>query len=357
MKDYVGIIASDRSYQPGLSAFLTSFRIHHEGMGIKLIVCDYDLEPEFIDHHDGDDIEWVKVNSIHGKTWATKIERFRIASELTDKIVAVFDSDMFVCGSLLNYWKMAEGGLIIGGSNGSNIRFGPDWNEKYKMEVDACWNTKTLTSVPTFMDVSKHGKVWSEIYRHKKETNAGGDFPLLNIFLRKLNKLDKVIPFPSEIFTGVHHFMLKCDTRIINKAGALLTSNGLELKVVHGRYWQGDWYTNLTKNMPKYLARLGIHSSKSKEYQGVLQSQQLLKDEFDKYCDWPYTWSVKPATEANVQEEFDKYFVEPVAMEEQNQALVEKNLELNKRIDDLKREVKVLQHDVKVADQPQKFDE
>ena len=208
--------------------------------------------------------------------------------------------------------------------------------------------------MPTFCDIDLHGDVWSEIYRHKMETNKGADFNLLNIMICKLGKLDYVIPFTSAAMTGVHHQFLKIDTRIINKANELLTMNGLELFSVHGRFWEGDWYTNLTKNMPKYLARLGIHSSKSKAYQGVLQSQQLLKDEFDKYCDWPYKWSVKAATEANVQEEFDKYFVEPVAMEEQNQALVEKNDELAEFIESLKRQNKLLKHEIKVKNQAQK---
>lgn len=337
MKDYVAVISASRGYQPGLSAFIHSFRIHHEGMNIKIIVCDCDLEPEFIEQHDGDDIEWIKVSSPHGHVWATKIIRFKIASDLKNSVVAVFDSDMYVCGSLLNYWKIAEAGLIVGGSNGSNIRFGANWNEGYKMEVDECWNTKTLTSVPTFMDIEAHGEVWSEIYRHKLETNAGGDFPLLNIFLCKLGKLDLVIPFGSEMFTGVHHFQLKPDTRIINKAGVLLTSNGLELKVVHGRYWEGNWCHNLMKPIPKHLARMGIRSSKSKAYQGALQSRDILQAEFDKYCHWPYDKSVKDATLANVKREMDLFFTETDDLESENAVLVERNLELIEKVRKLEK--------------------
>jgi cell division protein FtsB len=55
-----------------------------------------------------------------------------------------------------------------------------------------------------------------------------------------------------------------------------------------------------------------------------------------------------------VQEEFDKYFVEPVAMEEQNQALVEKNDELAEFIESLKRQNKLLKHEIKVKNQAQK---
>lgn len=352
-KPYIAVVAASQGYEPGLSALLNSFRLHHKDMGIRILVGDCNLDPEFKEKHDGDDVEWIPIESDRGHIFTTKIHRFAIATEQKGAVVGLFDADMYIVRSMLNMWKMAEAGFIVGGSNGSNIRFGANWNESYGMEVPECWDTKTITSVPTFCDIDQHGEVWSEVYRHKVETNKGADFNLLNIMLCKLDKLDYVIPFTSSQMTGVHHQFLKCDTRIINKANELLTMNGLELFCVHGRFWEGNWYTNLTKNMPKYLARLGIHSSQSKAYQGVLQSQQLLKDEFDKYCNWPYKWSVKPATEANVQEQLDTFFVEPVKLEEQNQALVEKNMQLAERIESLQRQIKGYEHEIKVIRMPQ----
>jgi hypothetical protein len=55
MKQYYAVVAANRGYQPGLSAFINSFRIYHKDTGIKIVVCDYDLEPEFIKQHDGND--------------------------------------------------------------------------------------------------------------------------------------------------------------------------------------------------------------------------------------------------------------------------------------------------------------
>lgn len=350
MKPYYAVIAASKGYQPGLSAFLNSFREHHAGQGIKIVVCDCDLEPAFVEKYSGDDLTWVKVSSEKGHIYATKIHRFRVASEL-DGVVGVFDSDMYVVRSMLNFWKMAEAGFIVGGANGSNIRFGENWNEGYSMEVPDVYDTRTITSVPTFMDIERDGEVWRSIYEHKERTNAGADFNLLNIFLAKLDKLDRVIPIPSEQMTGVHHFQIKPDTRVINKAGELLTNNGLELFCVHGRYWEGNWYTNLLKPMPKHCARLGIRSSKSRAYQGAVQSRDILKAEFDRYCDWPYESSIKEATLANLKEQQELFFTESESLEEENAALVKKNETLLDGLRQQGRELRRLKKQLEIASQ------
>ena len=356
MKPYYLVAAASKGYQPGLAALLNSFRHHHAGQGIKIVVCDYDLEPAFVEKYSGDDLTWVKVTSEKGNIYATKIHRFRVASELTDGVVGVFDSDMYVVRSMINFWKIAEAGFIVGGANGSNIRFGANWNESYQMDVPEVYNTKTITSVPTFMDVERDGDVWRSIYEHKEATNAGADFNLLNIFLAKLGKLDRVIPFTSAQCTGVHHQQIKESTGIINKAGELLTNNGLELFSVHGRFWSGDWYANLLKPMPKHYARMGIRSSQSKAYQSSLKSRQLLMDEFNKYCDWPYESTVKPETLANVKEQEELFFTETESLEEENAVLVGRNEALLDALDLQKKKIRELeswQRDHSVAPDPE----
>lgn len=338
-KPYFAVVAASVGYQPCLSALINSFRIYHDGQGIHILIGDCGLEQEFKDKYDGDDITWIPIHSDRGHIWATKFERFRIAVEQTGAIVGIFDADMYVVRSMLNMWKMAEAGFIVGGSNASNIRFGSDWNEKYGMEVPDVWNTKTITSVPTFMDIDLHGEVWSEIYRHKTETNMGADFNLLNIFICKLNKLEHVIPFSSAQNTGVHHQQVKPSTGIILKAGELLTGNGLELFCVHGRFHSGDWYANLLKPMPKHLARMGIRSKRSRAYQSVLKSRQLLMDEFNKYCDWPYESTVKDATLANIKEQEDLFFTNTATMEEENEKLLKEQEVLRKEIYELKKQL------------------
>jgi hypothetical protein len=345
-KPYLAVIAASKGYMPGLAAFLNSFRVHHKGMGIKIIACDYDLTDEFREKYAGDDLEYVKVSSHLGNIWATKIERFRVATEQTGCVVGVFDADMFCCGSMLNFWRIAEAGMVVGGSNGSNIQFGSNWDESYKMEVPNVWDYKTITSVPTFMDIDTHGEVWRSLYEHKVETNAGADFNLVNIFLMKLNKMEYIVTIPSEQVTGVHHFQIKPDTRVILKGGKLLTNNGLELLCVHGRYWEGNWYENLMKPIPKHVARLGVRNRKSLAYQGALQSREILKQEFDKYCDWPYVMDTKEATLANVKEQEDLFFTEAPSLEEENALLSELNMDRADRNEKLYNRVNELEAEV-----------
>ena len=210
-------------------------------------------------------------------------------------------------------------------------------------DIPEIFDAKTITSVPTIMDIEKHGNdVWGGLYEHKRLTGAGADFDLVNIFLMKTGRYNDIITIPCECVTGCHHLQIKPETRAYWKGGKLMTMNGLEVLTVHGRFWEGNWYTNLMKPMPKHLARMGIRSMKSKAYQGALESRDILKAEFDKYCDWPYEWSVKAETEANVQHEIDTFFLEGVSMEEQNQQLAEKNIELAERIEELEDEIKVI---------------
>ena len=104
MKPYIAVIAASKGYMPGLAAFINSFRIYHEGRNIRIIVCDYDLPDEFKEKYAGPDLEFQKVASRYGNIWATKIERFRVATEQKGAVVGVFDSDMFCCASMYNLW-------------------------------------------------------------------------------------------------------------------------------------------------------------------------------------------------------------------------------------------------------------
>jgi len=346
MTQFSAVVAANKGYQPGMSAFIRSFRTHHPNDEIKLYCLDYDLEPEFREKHDSMVDEWLKITHPKGHVHACKLERFRVACEI-DGVVGVYDSDMFFTASMLNWYKVADAGLVVGGSNASNNRYGPHWHEKFKMnDIPDIFDYKTITSVPTIMDIERHGKdVWGGLYEHKKRTGAGADFDLVNIFLMKTGRLNDIMTIPCECVTGVHHLQVKPETRAYWKAGKLMTMNGLELLMVHGRFWEGNWTANLMKPMPKHLARMGIRSSKSKAFQGALESRDLLQAEFDKYCDWPYDKSVKDATLANIQHEMDTYFTETDSLEEENRILSEKNLELTERVHELE-EIYIIQEPI-----------
>ncbi len=341
MKQYSAVVAANKGYQPGMSAFIYSFREHHPNNEIKLYCLDYDLEAEFREKHDSMVDEWVKISHPKGHVHACKLQRFEVACEIGG-VVGVYDSDMYFTASMLNWYKVADAGFVVGGSNASNNRYGAHWHEKFKMDdIPEIFDYVTLTSVPTIMDIEKHGNdVWGGLYKHKAETGAGADFDLLNIFLMKTGRINDIITIPCECATGVHHLQCKPETRAYWKGGKLMTMNGLVVYTVHGRFWEGNWCANLMKPIPKHLARMGIRSSLSKAYQGALQSRDLLQAEFDKYCHWPYDKSVKEATLENVKRETDLFFVESADMESENAALAEKNLELATRIEKLEHELR-----------------
>ena len=344
MTQFSAVVAANRGYQPGLSAFVNSFKIHHPKNEIKLYVLDYDLEPEFLAKHKDKIDEVIKITHPKGHVYATKLERFRVACEIGG-VVGIYDSDMYNTASMLNYYKIADAGFVVGASNASNNRYGKHWHEKFKMDdIPEVFDYKTVTSVPLIMDIEKHGNdVWGGMYKHKAETGAGADFDLVNIFLMKTGRMDDIIILNCEICTGVHHLQIKPETRAYWKGGKLMTMNGLEVLTVHGRFWEGNWCANLMKPMPKHLARMGIRSSKSKAFQGALQSRDILQAEFDKYCDWPYDKTVKDATLENVQREMDLFFTETDDLESENQKLAKMNLDLNEQLRHTERQIALLE--------------
>jgi len=269
------VIAASSGYEPGLKAFLNSFKKYHPESDIIIHCLGLELKQDLIE-----DYPWVNhvkldwVNVVPRNTaWSTKIPRFKYAAELNG-IVMLADADMFFCSSMNNYFKIAEQGFIVAGANGSNFQFGQNWRDKYQIDMpDIFWH-KTITSVPTILDTKLHGQVWMDLYNHKMTIGTGADFDLQNIFMAKHNKLDDIVVLPSQQVTGVHHFYLKPDTRIVRKCGKLMTNDGLELLMVHGKWWQEGWFNQLMITMQRYCQT-------EKCIKGAEDSRKTLKQEFD----------------------------------------------------------------------------
>jgi len=280
--EYSIVVAASKGYMPGIKAFLNSFEYYHDTARYTIYLLSFDLSEDFLKEISR---PWLKVVSTDSKVfkgfennsaWGTKIPRFKFASELSG-VVMLADADMFFCSDMIMYFKIAEAGLIVAGANGSNFRFHEGWKEKYQINIPNSFDYKTITSVPTIMDTSKHGEVWKRIYEHKRTIRTGADFDLQNIFMFVYNKLDSIIVLPSQQVTGIHHFMLKQNTRAVKKENKLMTEDGLEVLMVHGKWWQPGWYENLMVTMKKFCHGNEICLKQAED------SRRLLKLEFDKW--------------------------------------------------------------------------
>ena len=277
------VVAASRGYEPGLTALLNSFEHYHSKGPIIFYLLNLELPEEFLaKYRDKNylritDLDWVNhPQGGRNTAWSTKIPRFKFASGL-DGVVMLADADMFFCANMDLYFRIAEAGFIVGGANGSNFRFHQDWRDKYQIDVPDCFDYKTICSVPTIMDTAKHGEVWKSIYDHKMTIGTGADFDLQNIFMVMHNKLDHILVLPSQQTTGIHHFMLKQNTRVIRRENKLMTADGLEVLTVHGKWWQQGWFDNLMAKMEGYCRE------DEKCLKEAFDSRRLLFDEFNKW--------------------------------------------------------------------------
>ena len=273
-EEYSIVVSASAGYVEGIDAFLNSFEYYH-GKSIKIYLLDYDLPKEFLDKKRNINLEIIPLDLSQNVAWATKIERFRFASSL-DGVVMMADADMFFCGSMYRYFDIAKLGYIVAGSNGSNILYGKNYTEKYGEEFVSFYNHKTVTTVPLILDVRKHGDVWREVYNHKKGMNESADFNLVNLYMKKLNKLDFILSLPPQQVTNIHHFQLKPNTRVRKREGFLYTEDGLEVLMSHGLWWDKSYVDGLVSTMERYCGDWG-----KKCLVGAVESRDILKKEFE----------------------------------------------------------------------------
>lgn len=254
------VLAASEDYIPGVRAFLNSYAYYHQSSSVTIHLLSHKLPRAFVDEMSAryNNLAVVDVDVTafdhYGRSnpWATKIPRFAYAAEL-DGIVMLADADMFFCANVDMWFDIASIGYIIAGSNGNNFAFDGRWREKYQVPtLPDFFNYKTITSVPTVLDTAKHGDLWEAVHRHKVTIEVGGDFDLQNIYACILGKLGYIIPLPAQQVTGIHHFMLKPDTGVIRRHGKLVTRDGLEVLMVHGKWWMPSWYNNLMIAMKRY---------------------------------------------------------------------------------------------------------
>lgn len=281
------VLSASKGFSIGVIAFLNSFEFYHKDSDITIFLLNLDLGDEFLQKHvlhrpyvEVIPLDWEEHAGKRNTAWSTKIPRFRFASSELSGVVMVCDADMFFCRNIEMYFEIAEAGFVVGGANGSNFYFGEPYSAKWGKPINRFW-PKTIGSVPTWMDVGKYGHIWRDLY----DSKAGGkdfcDFELVNILLIEHVPLDKILVLPAQQVTGLHHFQLRPDTRVIERRGQLVTSDGLEVLMVHGKWWQDNWLNGIMATMKRYCE--SQRGGNERCLKGAKDSWQLLKSEFEKW--------------------------------------------------------------------------
>ena len=276
------VLSASNGYQPGVIAFLNSYEHYHKDSDTKVYLLNLNIGDPFLDEHvrhrkyvEIVSLDWAEYAGKRNTAWSTKIPRFKFASELSGTVM-VCDADMFFCKNIDMFFDVAKAGFIVGGANGSNFYFGENYSEKCGAPLNCFW-TKTIGSVPLWMDMGRYSQVWADLYKKKVAGMEFCDFEMVNMLLIEQVDPDKIIVLPAQQVTGLHHFQLRPDTRVYKRRDQFITADGLEVLMVHGKWWQEGWVNNMMKTMEKYCA------GNEKCLKGARDSWNLLKSEFEKW--------------------------------------------------------------------------
>lgn len=271
---YAFVVAASENYLPGIKALFSSIEIYcphidvlflphgsfpllpHSAYSFKLLSFNTDIE-----------------HQVHG----TAIERFRIAIEYgrAYDAICLLDADMFLCADPTIFFDVAAKGFIVTGSNGMAINFNRAYQDQYHMtlEVDDYPYYKVHTTAPIFLSPSDFD--WFEELYNSKRIDSWDDFLYLNLLGIKLGKDKRMICMSPSIFTGIHHFLLKPNTRAMERDGKLITETEEEIYMVHGKWWDEGWLSGLMQPME------GFASSQRPIMEVAIESRDIMKRRFD----------------------------------------------------------------------------
>ncbi|MCK4307119.1 hypothetical protein KAW50_02705 [candidate division WOR-3 bacterium] len=283
---FAWIIAGSSNYIPGITAFMNSAR----ALGHKedIILLSFRLPDEFLKEVQ-EKIGNVRIVNIQGEDQVrgTAIERFRVAVEMGKeyKAICLLDADMFLTANCDLFFRIAEAGFIVTGSNGMIINFNKAYQKQYNcfLEKDEWPYPKVHTSAPIFLG-PKHLD-WFERLYNSRRIDSWDDFLYLNLLGIKMGKYKDMIVLPPYVFTGIHHFGVKPVTGWMNKNGMILSRTEEVIYIAHGKFWDKGWYTGLMEPMERYYKdeQLG-----KRQKERGLYSRKVMMDCFLEYFNGPY---------------------------------------------------------------------
>ena len=278
---YAFVVGASENYAPGLIALCNSISKFHDNVDIRLL--DYNLSEDTISKLEKINITLhIQKATNQNQILATAIERFEYAYFLGQyyDAVCLMDADLFLTANCDTFFDVASKGFIVTGSNGMLINFNEDHQKKYNVDLNCkdYFHTKVHTTVPIF--INEDNLDWFKLLYDSKRIDHFDDFLYLNILGIKLDKSKKMITMPPYCFTGIHHFNLKPVTGIIRKENIILAGTEEQAYMIHGKWWDKGWYSDLMLVMEKYF-KDNHFSDLQREW--ALRSRKIMLQEFSYY--------------------------------------------------------------------------
>ncbi len=278
---YAWIVAASANYIPGLKAFFNSAQ--HFGHKEDVLLCSFNLPQDFLDSLKALTFN-VRIINMKGEdqVLGTAIERFRIAYELGKEYEAIclLDADIFLTANNGLYFDIAAAGFIVAGANGMIIDFDAAYQKQYELDLGKPrWPyAKVHTTAPIFL--SPKDLDWFSALYNSRRINSFDDFLYLNILGIKMEKYKRLLVMPPMTFTGIHHFGVKPETGWFEKAGLLLTGTEEQCYMIHGKWWDKGWVTDLPKVMKGYFKDNSMSGRSYEKMENSIKTGQAWFDKF-----------------------------------------------------------------------------
>jgi hypothetical protein len=277
---YAIVLPLSSVYKLAARVFMESFVHYHSDDDIGIIFLNYDLPQEYYDQWDIPH-EIVQLDTSKPPAMVCKLEGYRYAGQM-DKVTMLADADSFFCANVKHLFDIASLGYIVGSANGQNILFKESYEKGTGIKgITDRFNYRTIAA-PLVIDPAKHGHLFVEAvetWESIGQNHSTSIWMLFNAMVLKHNKVDRVISFPAQQMTNLHQKMLKQGTRVRRIDGKLMTEDGLQVLMVHDKWWKPEFLNGLMRMAEKYCNTLKGFN----HFAQWKQSRDLIKEEFDKW--------------------------------------------------------------------------
>jgi len=207
-----------------------------------------------------------------------RTSRFRHASDISDryKVVCLLDADMCCVRDFTVFFKMAEAGAILVGSNNTLLRYRKKDFDHMHVEApdDIDVVHATFTTVPTILNPTIHKDYLTTIFNNK----TGNDLDVPNLVACSMGLMKSVYHLPSYIVTNIHHTMVKPETGLKRTSDGLYSGQGEPVYLIHGHLGDQRYIDELIRPMEK---NYGWHRKHIEHANNCIRA---LTEEYRKYA-------------------------------------------------------------------------
>ena len=284
MKKYAFMVSASGYYAPGLKALLHSINEFGKGIDIVAFVSPDVDDSKVIDwneYHSGRELTWIISEGTNDKVEMV-VDRFKKFAEIGKEYdaICILDADMYLTADVCLFFDIADAGFIVSGSNGMLIDFNSEYQKIAGVELGrSTWPYPQVhTTVPLFL--SPKDLDWLKSVYDAWTPDGLDDFLLLNILGMLMNKHERMLVMPPYAFTGIHHWQMKPETAVFEKANLLLSGTEEQVYMVHGKWWDQKWLDGLWETMERYFQDEGMGARSKRKTQDAIY---LLKSKFEYY--------------------------------------------------------------------------